>query len=689
MDAIILLINNGYNPFTGQGGLGYKPPIEGRIHGGQFELVKYNPESKRNDLTISYGGKPAETYELMSTQPTGFLWDAYLSPETSIDDKTIIINTIEKRKQEFPEEYNKQLINYNKRLDETKRELVKNSSERLNELKYKNSELYKKYFPKKKEEIKTQTMTTKVKAPAPVVLNTKRKKEKPDDLLNNLIMVTKTRTHGLENRIANYEKTENPTNKAILIKTYKDTINYGLDLISKNPHINTVAISDKIDKYIEEMNKLILKGNKYELTTEGLVEIINETDKDIWKQDKGLSKKSATKFINEYYEDNEAIELKPLKTYEKEINDIINEINASKIIDELLTDSDLIETSKLSESCVNKKIGTDYLETVEIDGETLTKKEMDELDTAGKRLEYGVCGSKNKNAITLFNVRKPQMQVTDFLISDIYHSKVKPELQLIRDEQEASGVKKSKLIEVPENDLGAQFCQDNIDMKNEIINEMKDYNNVNYKNMYNINIELKKIYMNELKDEIKNLFEDYKTETSSKKLKKLMKQIEEKKELLTNKDEFDKSFYKNKKYMGIPITINKWNKVVVPDDYDYDDSPSTEEQINYIIKSQGQKFIPYTDNRYIIGYEQVGGSSKEYNEKMTDYINEDLIQDKRFQFMITVRFKNGIGVYNYTMDDLVDNDFILGTYKTSYAHDTRALKYNSVLIPIEKYILKK
>ena len=141
--------------------------------------------------------------------------------------------------------------------------------------------------------------------------------------------------------------------------------------------------------------------------------------------------------------------------------------------------------------------------------------------------------------------------------------------------------------------------------------------------------------------------------------------------------------------MGIPITINKWNKVVVPDDYDYDDSPSTEEQINYIIKSQGQKFIPYTDNRYIIGYEQVGGSSKEYNEKMTDYINEDLIQDKRFQFMITVRFKNGIGVYNYTMDNLVDNDFILGKYKNSYAHDTRALKYNSVLIPIEKYILKK
>jgi hypothetical protein len=338
MDAIILLINNGYNPFTGQGGLGYKPPkfyghgglgykppFEGRIHGGQFELVKYNPESKRNDLTISYGGKPPETYELMSTQPTGFLWDAYLSPETSIDDKSIIISTIEKRKQEFPEEYNKQLINYNKRLDESKKELVINSNTRLNELKYKNSELYKKYFPEKKtkeekpqtmspEETLAKRMTTKVKAPAPIVLNIKRKQNNQNELIINFNNVIGEKTHGLDNRITNYEKTPNATNKSILIKSYKDTIKYGLDLVIKNPNIITTKISDAIISFKDDLNNLITKGPKYEIENNVLVE---------GEKEKPTKSDTVYKQLVAQREDYETISSKEWKKFKKNNEELV------------------------------------------------------------------------------------------------------------------------------------------------------------------------------------------------------------------------------------------------------------------------------------------------------------------------------------------------------------------------------
>jgi hypothetical protein len=53
MDALILLINNGHNPFTGQGGLGYKPKIEMYGYGGLgYKLPIHGGSGKAPSTTL-------------------------------------------------------------------------------------------------------------------------------------------------------------------------------------------------------------------------------------------------------------------------------------------------------------------------------------------------------------------------------------------------------------------------------------------------------------------------------------------------------------------------------------------------------------------------------------------------------------------------------------------------------------
>lgn len=53
MDALILLINNGHNPFTGQGGLGYKPNIEMYGYGGLgYKLPIHGGSGKASSTTL-------------------------------------------------------------------------------------------------------------------------------------------------------------------------------------------------------------------------------------------------------------------------------------------------------------------------------------------------------------------------------------------------------------------------------------------------------------------------------------------------------------------------------------------------------------------------------------------------------------------------------------------------------------
>jgi len=662
MDLLHLILNNGYSPnqISGYGGLGYKPPI----FGGELGIVRYD-ENNKPVVSTTYNGKLAD-YGLTIRNPIEFIIGAYNDPRATQDDRDVILDNFLKKKEattNFQEKENTLLSSITDKAEKKRIQKLLNEMNKQNSIEVGNR-------------IKN--------------LGNNNKKA----LIKQFNDRIDIKTSGLDDRIEKYENNDSSYNKKALITAYKDQINFGLELIEKNPNVDLSSISEVMETYVEELNKLIVKGAKLKIENNALVEIPKDNDKDPWKQEKELTITGAGKAIKEYWENNEETILKTSKLNSKDINDAITEINNAKLFDDLITDNEIEQSEELSNNSVDKNTGIDYLKTVSINNEKFTKKEMNGLFTSGKNLEFGVCGVGNSNAKVLYNVRNPQMQVTDFIVDDIYLSKVKPLLEAIRAKQIRKGYKKKDIIEVPETSLGAQFCQDNIDIKNKIINEMKDYENLNYKNMFNKNIELKKIYADELKAELKDLISDYKLETKESKKKNILNVIKEYKKLLTDKNEFDKAFYMNKKYLGVAITINKWNPVEIPEeyydeDYDRDNYVNSVEQLELVKSQQGQKFIPHMKDKYVVKLEQVGGSSDKYNELMTKYLNEDVVKGQKYQFNVTVRFSHGIAVYNYTKDDLVDNDFILGTYKTSYSHDKRNLKYNSVLIPIEKYILKK
>jgi hypothetical protein len=388
--------------------------------------------------------------------------------------------------------------------------------------------------------------------------------------------------------------------------------------------------------------------------------------------------------IEKYWKETDEVILKEkddvfIKRIYKEINDIV-------ILDEPIEEEYKYKT--LQKHCVDHEYGDKYLETLGINVNNLTKEERRKLYSSGKALEFSICclpddnGKKkfNSNAVKLFGIKRPEFEVTDFLVEKIF-TKVLQEL------------KKINISKLPSGSLAAQFCHDNIDIKNRIINEMKDYHaNVNYENEYNMNIKLKKKYINSLKiklqEEVK-LYKYYNNEDMKKKTKEQLIIIKGYRDLLTNKDEFDKEFYRDNDYFGIPITMNKFQPIIIPSEEDYDGVTSLE--ILKIMKdNQGQKFIPEMKNKKIVSITQVGGLGDDYNKLMTKSINEDMIKNQHFEFTITVRSKNSICVYNYSKDKLADTNCILETYKPAY--NVQKIKsdktLNAVLIPIEKFVRK-
>lgn len=281
---------------------------------------------------------------------------------------------------------------------------------------------------------------------------------------------------------------------------------------------------------------------------------------------------------------------------------------------------------------------------------------------AGKPAEFGICGLDNKVAKKIYNLKHPNFEITDYLIED-------------------AGSK-----------LGGQFPIDDIDRTNLIFNEMKYYTDITLKTIHSYQIRLKKQYYNQLLETLKEDFRLYeiaflKGETSS--VKDVMLNITSVLDVLTDKDEFNKDFYKNSEsgYFGIGVTMNKFNPIEIPEGYDFTDSPSTEKQIAEVKSNQKQKFIPNIKNRKVIGMLTKAGQSNAVDEKIKNMFFK---KGQKYDYKITCVMGDCIGVYDYTKDDYVENDFILGTYRTGYTHDAHdGRKYNAVLIPIEKFILPK
>ena len=371
--------------------------------------------------------------------------------------------------------------------------------------------------------------------------------------------------------------------------------------------------------------------------------------------------------ITQYGLEKRRVKLSELKQYKNsKINVIVDKLEgcSKKLLDKPLPS--LEKSNTLVKECVKQATGDKYLDTVNIAGKPVSRTTF-KFYSKPKLFEYGICGIDNVNAMKLFLIQHPNFQVSDFIVEHIFQTHKK----------EIKG-------KVPNGAQGGQFCQDNIDITNAIINEMKYYEDENYESMYKLNIQLKEIYINELLESINNELIEYLKSNDESILDGLKIFIE----ILSNKDKFDKQFYLENPYLGIAITINKWNPVKIPKDFDFEECPNTPEQVEIIKSNQGQKYIPHMRNRHIISYEYID-ASPEVKKLMTEELNKEIFKGRKFKFYITVGFSKCIGVYDYSSDILVIDDFILGTYHASYTHDKRGeVSFNSVLIPVEKFTLK-
>jgi len=176
-----------------------------------------------------------------------------------------------------------------------------------------------------------------------------------------------------------------------------------------------------------------------------------------------------------------------------------------------------------------------------------------------------------------------------------------------------------------------------------------------------------------------------------------LNRIKELSELLLDSDKFELSFYKNILYFGVPITMNKWNKIVVSNNpEDYKTSATSLENIKRI--KQGHKVEPIMTNRKLVQLVHRGGSTKgmsKYNEYMTQELDKYLGVGKSgftpLKFGVTGRFKGKgstqkiLTNYLYSDDKLVSKDNPLLVYRGAERHDKRQHKYDSVLVPANKW----
>ena len=489
-----------------------------------------------------------------------------------------------------------------------------------------------------------------------------------------------------------YKKTPSSKNKSNYKQALEDIIKYS----NENP-----TIFDEQDKqdFVDEINDLIIKGGIYEVDDEGNI-VKTEQQKGDYKFEKGMTTNDAIKEIDKYWEDNDEAILETDEDNESVINEIIEEILDSQddLFDEYIEIPDMVQSMKLFNNYTQEQ-AKKYLETVVIDDEALTPDRITkELNSAGKVLEFAICGKNNILANKLYgNLKNSSFVVSDFLIEDIFKTQVLPELNKLK--SKTSGLK------VPTGSGGIYYCHDNINKGSKIINEAKKYDDIKYMSMYNTSIDHKKVYYNKKISILKNLIKVYRTAFDEDILEDILDEIKNLRKILIDKDEFDKDYYKNERYLGIGITMNKFNPIEIPDDID--DLPNTLEQIKEVQSNQKQKFAPIMKDRKIVSTISTTGQEavkKVYNKAIQDTIFKEGNKNIKYDFNITVLFDTGLnseqkakhgtnkcfGVYNYSEDELVDNDFILGTYKTSYSHDDRGRAvYNGVLIPIEKFILKK
>jgi len=470
-------------------------------------------------------------------------------------------------------------------------------------------------------------------------------------------------------------------------EVYKSTIQNILPILNK---INDYADPTIINNAVSLVNSCLIKLNKlytlkqFEIKEGKLMEVTKEP-KVKGEFPANLAITEAKNIIAEYWgynkKDNQVVKDKIkneketiLETdliYPKEINKLIKKINKTKLLDDFYDEKAPIEIKckEFRQLIPDETLSKEYMKTIVVNGKYVYRKDgkidgapLEELmnknyKSSGKPYEYTICGLDNPLAKKIFKVENPNMQVTDYLVKD-------------------AGSK-----------LGGQFCVDNVDIENKIFSEMKYYNDIHYFNQCNVNIQLQEIYIDKLKNDLIKNIELYIATTNKKDKEDYHYNIMALYNVLSDKTEFEKDFYLSRQYLGVGITMNKFNAIILP--VDFDKLPEDEQKkIINILNSQGQKFTPIMKDRKITGIKMTvnGNKDKEIRKEFNEHF-KGIIGTGPFKYVITCIMSNGIGVYDYSDDDLVINDYILGTYRSAYAHDDQDGNYNAVLVPVGKFKL--
>jgi len=505
------------------------------------------------------------------------------------------------------------------------------------------------------------------------------------------------------NKILNNPSDDERYIRNISIEAYIKAINGILELkIKRGPN---VIFDNFIDNYITELNEISTKG-EYKIVNNVLDYTPNvETTTEELKYHPNPKQTEISNKIKEYWKDNNTpVVIKSrdeydevLKTKINNINNINEENNYKDLVGVELDENNkyikpYIEFCKefpnepLSKKYMSgitkngksyfydekgKPIIKEYTKVVgrrrvlDAEGNKITEELVaidKEYSMPGKPAEFSICGIDNRFARRFYDVKDPNVQVCDFIVEEI------------------------------NGDSGKSFCIDCVDTDNQMFIEMKYYAGINYIEQYNLNRKLKIIYINDLKQKIVNLLKEIRNKSLVDEKEKNTKKLNKIYKILTKKSLFERAFYSNNDYLGVGVTMNKFDDIVVPSDYNYKTGPNTEEKIDDVKKSVGRFYVPKFDKtRHITEIECTikGDTAKRdnFNKQFKKVLKGKRSTSPSYKYFVTCVFKGVVGVYSYTEDDFINGNFMLGSYKCAYAFDAPT-SYNAVLIPIEKFILK-
>ena len=304
-----------------------------------------------------------------------------------------------------------------------------------------------------------------------------------------------------------------------------------------------------------------------------------------------------------------------------------------------------------------------------------------DYSNSGGKFEFGLCGENNPISNNLFNNEQTNLQVSDLILIKVDRLVKKNAFE----EYHSGKISKNDYWEIMNGTPASkQFCSDNIDMDNHYNNEAKDYGallNLDYRTLYDYNLYM----MSEWYKTIKDKFPD------DIRLKDPIK--------------FEKDFYATRPYFGVGITVNKYDVENLNNPNRSNDKvyPNTLQQIDFV----KQHIKPLWKNKMNSERKTISLEKKKtddengiYAKRLNETLNSVLQTEKHnYNNTLTMRFPFGkddkgidkyiIGIYDFTNDSLIDNQYILDTYRITAPADARKKSHLiGVKIPINKFVLK-